>query len=81
MDNSYDFGFELELIYDKKDIIVLIFIISLSILILILFILIIKYSCCKSKKIKLDLNINNNIIKANNSDDKLGTLLEQLDSE
>ena len=81
VDNSYDFGFEIELIYDKKDIIILIFIISLSILILILFILIIKYSCCKSKKIELDLNINNNIIKANDSDDKLGTLLEQLDSE
>ena len=49
----YDFGFEVELIYDKKDILVLILIISLSILILVLFILIIKYFFCKSKKIKL----------------------------
>ena len=59
VDNSYDFGFEVELKYDRKDIIILVFIILLFILIIVLIIIMIKNCYCKSKKNIIDFEMVN----------------------
>ena len=56
VDNSYDFGFEVELKSDRKNIIILILIIFLIILLALLIIITIKIYCCKINKNKSNLN-------------------------